>query len=102
MQLLTFFVVGPVLAFAIALSAWRGKLRGFKHGIGCLASGVTAILLFGFAKWMNADVRTVQYLLQLACVLLSGLLFGVSVGCGFSALLDLWSSHKTTRLKHDN
>jgi hypothetical protein len=69
-----------------------------RYGIVCVASGVTAFLLFGFAKWMNADVRTAQYFWQLACVLLSGLLFGVFMGCGFSVLLRLWRWHKTTRL----
>jgi MFS superfamily sulfate permease-like transporter len=64
----------------------------------CVMSGVAAFLLFGFAKWINADVRTAQYFLQLTCVLLSGLLFGVFVGCGFSVLLCLWRWHKTTRL----
>ena len=81
MQFLAFFVVGPVLAIAIAVS---------------VASGVTALLLFGFAKWMNADVRTAQYFLQLTCILLSGLLFGVCVGCFFPVLLRVWRWHKDT------
>jgi hypothetical protein len=105
MQLLTFFVVGPVLAIAIAYAAWRGNPQDFnreRYRMVCVASGITAFLLFGFAKWMNADVRTAQYFLQLACVLLSGLLVGVSMGCGFSVLLGLWRWHNTTRLKHDN
>jgi hypothetical protein len=105
MQLLTFFVVGPVLAIAIAYAAWRGKPQDFnreRYWMVCVASGMAAFLLFGFAKWMNADVRTAQYFLQLACVLLSGLLFGVFMGCGFSVLLGLWRWHNTTRLKHDN
>jgi hypothetical protein len=105
LELLTFFVVGPVLAIAIAYAAWRGKPQNFnpeRYGIVCIASGVTAFLLFGFAKWMNADVRTTQYFLQLACVLLSGLLFGVFMGCGFPVLLRLWRWHKTTRLPDDH
>ncbi len=105
MQLLTFFVVGPVLAIAIAYAAWRGKPRNFNHrryGTVCVASSVTACLLFGFAKWMNADVRTSQYFLQLTCVLLSGLLFGVGMGSFFPVLLHLWGWHKTTRLSDHN
>jgi hypothetical protein len=100
MQLLTFFVVGPALAIAIAYGAWRGKqqnLNPVRYGMLCITSGVAAFLLFGFAKWINADVRTAQYFLELACVLLSGLFFGVFVGCGFSVLLRLWRWHKTTR-----
>lgn len=104
MQLLTFFVVGPVLAIAIAYAAWRGKPQKVtpkNYGVGCAVSGVTSFFLFGFAKWMNVDVRTGQYFLQLAFVLLSGLLFGVFIGCGFPALLYLWRWHKTTRLAND-
>jgi hypothetical protein len=85
MQLLTIFVVAPAIAMAIAFSAWREepqKLNPERYGIVCVSSGVTASLLLGFAKWMNADVRTAQYFLQLACVLVSGLLFGVCMGTG--------------------
>jgi hypothetical protein len=104
-ELLIFFVVRPVLAIAIAFAAWRGKPQNVnteRYGMVCVASGVIASLLFGFAKWMNADVRTAQYFLQFAYVLLSGLLFGVFMGCGFSVLLRLWRWHKTTRLADDN
>jgi hypothetical protein len=100
-ELLTFFVVGPALAIAIAYAAWRGKPNNFtpeRYAIVCVASGVTASLLFGFVKWMNADVRTPQYYLQFACFLLSGLLFGAFMGTGFSVLLRLWRWHKATRL----
>ncbi|MGB9103778.1 MAG: hypothetical protein WCC59_03380, partial [Terriglobales bacterium] len=58
MELLTFFVVGPALAIAIAYAAWRGKPQNFnpeRYGMVCVASGVTASLLFGSAKWLNAD-----------------------------------------------
>jgi hypothetical protein len=64
----------------------------------CIRSGVAAFLLFRFAKWINADVRTAPYFLELACVLLSGLFSGVFVGCGFLVLLHVWRWLKTTRL----
>lgn len=67
----------------------------------CVVSGAIAFLLFVFAKWSNADVRTPQHFLQLAAVLLSGLLFGVFMGCGFSALFRVLRWHKATRLKND-
>jgi hypothetical protein len=92
MQLLTFFVVGPALAIAIAYGAWRGKqqnLNPVRYGMLCITSGVAAFLLFGFAKWINADVRTAQYFLELACVLLSGLFFGVFVGVRLLSALTL-------------
>ncbi len=103
LELLTFFVVAPILAIAIAYSAWRRRPHfPERHGVVCVASGLAALLLFGFAKWMNADVRTAQYFLQLACVLLSGLLFGVFMGCGFSVLLRLGRWHNATRLTDDH
>ena len=101
-QLLTFFVVGPVVAAVIAYATWRGKPRNFspqRYGMVCVASGAIASLLLGFAKWINADVRAPQYFLQLACVLVSGLLFGVLMGSGFSMFLCLWGWHKATRLR---
>ena len=104
LQLLTFFVVGPVLAIAIAYTAWRGKPQNFdsgRYGMLCVMSGAIAFLLFAFAKWLNADVRTSQYFLQLTAVLLSGLLFGVFMGCGFSALLRVLRWHRATRLRGD-
>jgi hypothetical protein len=38
------------------------------------------------AQRINADVREAEYFLQLACMLLSGLLFGVFMGCGGALL----------------
>jgi hypothetical protein len=89
-QILTFFVIGPVLAAAIAFSALRGILQNAmpeRFRVLCVASGATAFLRFAFAKWINADVRTPWYFLQVACVLFSGLRFGVFMGCGASVLL---------------
>lgn len=103
--LLIFFVVGPVIAVAIAYAAWQGKPHNShaqRYVTACVMSGVTATLLFAFAKWINADVRTSQYFLQFASFLLSGLLFGVCMGCGFSVLLGAWRWHKTSRLVDDS
>ena len=61
LQLLTLFVVGPVIAIAIAYAAWRQKLQNFnaqRYGLLCAVSGATASLLLVVAKWINADVRT--------------------------------------------
>lgn len=104
-ELLTLFVIGPALAIAIAYAAWRGKSHNFspkQYGIVCVACGVGASLLFVLAKLMNADIRTSLYFLQLACVLLAGVLFGVCMGCGFFVLLSFWRWHKTTRLADGN
>jgi hypothetical protein len=105
MQLLTLFVVGPVIAIVIAYAACRGKPESFnpqRYGMVCVASGVTASLLSALAKWINADVRTPQYFLQFACVLLGGLLLGVGMGSIFPVLLHVWRWHKTTRLADHN
>ena len=63
---------------------------------------MTAFLLFALAKWIDADVRTPKYFLQLACVLLGGLLLGVGSGAVFPVLLHVWRWHKTTRLADHN
>ena len=58
LQLLTLFVVRPVIAVAIAYAAWRQKPQNFnpqRYGMLCVASGVTASLLLVLAKWINAD-----------------------------------------------
>ncbi len=101
LQLMTLFVIGPAIAIAIAAATWRGKPQKFnpeRYGMLCVESGVAALLLFGFAKWLNADIRSVLYFLQVVCVLLAGLLFGVCMGCGFSVMLRMWRWHKTTRI----
>jgi hypothetical protein len=100
-QLLTLFVISPLLAIVIALKAFRAtphELKPKKYGIVCVASGLISVVLVGLAKWMNADIRTPQYLLQLAGIVLGGLLLGVSMGCGFRVLLSFWRWHKATRL----
>jgi hypothetical protein len=100
LELLTFFVIGPALGLVIAYKAWRHRedISPKQSGIRCIASGGTALLLFGFAKWIDADIRTPQYFLQLACVLLCFLLFGVCQGYFFSVLIGAWRWHNTTRL----
>jgi protein-S-isoprenylcysteine O-methyltransferase Ste14 len=100
-ELLTFFVLMPTIAIAIAYAAWRGKPQNAspkQYGTVCVASGVTSSLLILFAKWINADVRTPQYFVQLACLLSALLLFGVSMGCGLPVLLHFWRWHRATRL----
>ena len=100
LELLTFSVIGPALGIVIAYRAWRRRenINRKHYGKRCIASGGTALLLFGFAKWIDADIRTPQYLVQLACVLVCFLLLGVCVGYGFSALLGMWRWHNATRL----
>ena len=101
LELSTFFVFGPALAIIIAYRVWREKEHTpnpKRYGMWCIVSGGAALILFAFAKWIDADVRTPQYFLQLASVLLSVLSFGVCQGFFLSVLLDLWRWHNTTRL----
>lgn len=98
LELLSFFVCWPI-GIVIAYRAWREKPESLsRYKIPCLASGVTAVLLILFAKWLNADVRTLTYFLQVACFVLGFLLFGVCMGCGFAVFLSMWYWHKKTRL----
>ena len=102
LELLSFLIFGPILAIVIAYRCWRKKesaptSKGYL--IRCVAFAVLFVLLFVLAKWINADVRTPQYFLQLTCVLLSFLSFGLAQGYFFSVLLDLWRWHNSTRLK---
>ena len=102
LELLTFFVFGPALGLIIAYMVWRERRHNpapQRYGTRCIALGLVALLLFGFAKWLNADVRTPQYFVQLASFMLSILSFSACTGYFFSVLLDLWEWHKTTRLK---
>jgi hypothetical protein len=100
LELLTFSVIGPALGTVIAYRAWRQRenINPKRCAIRCIASGGTALLLFGFAKWIDADIRTPQYFVQLASVLLCFLLLGVCVGYGFGILLGAWRWHGATRL----
>ncbi len=100
-QLLTLFVVGPAIAIVIAYAACREKPQIFnakRYGMVCVASGVTASLLLLLAKWINADIRTPQYFVQLTCVVIGLLLFFVGMGSFFPVLLHVWRCHKATRL----
>ena len=109
LEFLTVFGIGPLLACAIAYAAWSRKPRTFtarQWRLVCVASGVAALLLFAFAKWLDADVRTSQFFLQLAAVLVFGLLWGVFMGAGAAVLLDVlpaaWRFHKRTGLSDND
>ena len=69
------------------------------HGTRCVAFITSFILLFVLAKWIDADVRTPQYFLQLTCVLLSFLSFGLAQGYLFFRLARPRIPHNATRLK---
>jgi hypothetical protein len=82
--LFTLFVVIPLIAAAIGYAAWKGKPKRFDremYWMSFIASGAVGGFLMVYAQRMQTDVRTWQYLLQLACFGFGALLFGVSVDC---------------------
>ena len=99
LELLAFFVFGPVLSIMIAYRTWRERESHKSYGKRCLAFAVVSVLLFAIAKSIDADVRTLQYFLQLTCVLLSFISFGMAQGYFISVLLSWWRWHNTTRMK---
>lgn len=105
LELLSLIVVVPALAIAIPYAAWRGKLPSInvgRYGTACATSGGAAVILLLCAKWIKADVREPQYFVQLACVLLGLLVFGVYMGSGIVVLIRAWLWHRATRLKDDD
>jgi len=83
--LIIFFVGVPSIAVAIAYAAWKGKPKSFdreSHVLGFVACILASGFLLVYAQRMHADVRTWQYLMQIACGGLGLLLFGIAMGCG--------------------
>jgi len=81
---LAFFVVVPAIAAVIGYAAWRGTPRNWDRSMywTALAVSITASgFLMVYAGRMQADVRTWQYLAQIALFGLGLLLFGVAGGC---------------------
>jgi len=98
-ELLTFFVIQPVIAITIAYIAWRGRPENLsRYRLRCLVSGVTALLLVIFAKFLRADIESFTYVLQVVCLVLGFMSFGVCVGCGVSVFLSMWHWHKNTHV----
>jgi hypothetical protein len=101
LEFLTLIALAPALAFVIAYRAWRDKNPNpKKSGVQCVISCAVALSLLAYLHGRSVDVRSAQYLLQWALSLLSFLLLGVFMGCGFAVLLGLWRWHSTSRLKH--
>ena len=59
-ELLTFFLIMPAVTAFIMYRVWRSRQspNPKRYGTRCVAFGAVALLLFAFAKWVNADVRT--------------------------------------------
>jgi len=67
--LLGFFVVVPSIAAVIGYAAWKGKPKNFGRDMYWTAFVVAiaaSSFLMVYAQRMHADVRTSQYLVQIA------------------------------------
>jgi uncharacterized membrane protein len=84
LPVLAFFVAVPSIAAAIGYAAWKGRPQNFSRGMywtAFVAAIAVSLFLMVYAQRMHADVRTWQYLVQLAYFGLGVLLFGVAGGC---------------------
>jgi uncharacterized membrane protein len=82
--LFALFVVVPSISAVIGYSAWRGKPAGFdreRYGLSAISVGAPAVAVMVYAQRMHVDVRTQQYLIQLACFALGVVPLGVAGGC---------------------
>lgn len=103
MEVFSVFVIGQAISLAILYAAWRKKLRNLPMGITCISAALVSALLFGSAIWIGPDFTSRLYLLRTACIVLSGLSFGVFAGCMYAIvflpiLTRMWQWHKATRM----
>ena len=98
LEVLTILGIAPAVAIVIALRTWRDARPG-SHVMSCVASGGVAFVLIGFAQWMNADIRSPLFFLQLACTITGFVLLGVWMGYGFSLLVGLLRFHNSSKLQ---
>lgn len=83
--LFTFVVLIPSIATAIGYAAWKGWPKSFDREMywtAFVASGAVAGLVIVYALRIPAVGGTWLHLVQLACLELGLLLFGVSFGFG--------------------
>jgi hypothetical protein len=79
------FAAAPAIAAMVGYIAWKGKPTNFDRGMyftAFVVAGGIAAFLIACAIRMKADVRSWQYILQLACFIVGALIFGVAMGCG--------------------
>jgi uncharacterized membrane protein len=81
---LVFVVIVPAIAAVIGYAAWRGRPKNWDRSMYWTAFAVSIMasgFLMVYAQRMQADVRTLQYIVQIALFGLGALLFGVAGGC---------------------
>ncbi len=82
--LLMFFIVAPLITVGIGYAAWNGLPRSFdrtQYWMSFVTNCAVSAFLIVYAKEMQADVRTWQYIVQVGCFVSGVLLFGVAGGC---------------------
>ena len=96
--LFAFLVMVPSIAAAIGYAAWNGKPRNYSRELFftafVLVGGISGALLT-YAIRLRADIRTWEYLLQVACFGIGTLLLGVAGGCMIGAFTYRRSSRHT-------
>ena len=96
--LFALFVMVPSIAAAIGYAAWNGKPQNYSREMFFAAfvivGGVSGALLT-YAIRMHADIRTWEYLLQVACFGIGTLLLGVAGGCMIGVFAYRRSSRHT-------
>lgn len=81
----SFFVLAPSIAAAIAYAAWKGWPKTFDREMywtAFVASGAVTALVNAYAMRIRAVGETWLHIVQLACLGLCALLFGVAFGFG--------------------
>ena len=95
----------PSIVAAIGYAAWNGKPRNYSREMFftsfVLVGGVSGALL-AYVIQMRADIRTWEYLLQVACFGLGTILMGVAGGCMVGIFAYRRSSRPAFRNENDS
>ena len=90
MLLFILFVLAPLVAALIARAAWKGKPDNFsreKYIVALVVSTIIACVLMVNAHWLQADITSGKFLVELICFILGAAMFGVAGGCLVGAVV---------------